>query len=160
MKLRRSLIDLALSAVAGYVGTKATEPVTMRLYQWESEAARAREDAARPYRIAAEKLSRLAGLDLDDKRLDQLALVFHYGPALQWAPLYPLLRRRTQLAPLPAGLSRDAAPSACWPRDSDPLRQAERGGCVGGRRRARSFLPCRQATRPGMDFLGGLERRW
>ncbi len=83
------------------------EPVSMRLYQWESEAARAREDAARPgkpYRIAAEKLSRLAGFNLDEKRLSQLALVFHYGLALQWAPLYPLLRRRTQLAPLPAGL--------------------------------------------------------
>ncbi len=79
----------------------------MRLYQWESEAARAREDAARPgkpYRIGAEKLSRLAGFNLDEKRLSQLALVFHYGLALQWAPLYPLLRRRTQLAPLPAGL--------------------------------------------------------
>ena len=114
MNLRRTLTDLALSAVAGYVGTKAMEPVSMRLYQWESDAARAREDAARPgapYRIAAEKLSRLAGLDLDEKRLDQLALVFHYGLALQWAPLYPLLRRRTQLAPFPAGLLTGAAMS-------------------------------------------------
>lgn len=83
------------------------EPVSMRLYQWESGAAWAREDAARPgkpYRIATEKLSRLAGFNLDAKRLGQLALVFHCGRALQWAPLYPLLRRRTQLAPLPAGL--------------------------------------------------------
>ena len=95
----------------------------MLRHQWKSEAARAREDAARPgepYRIAAEKLSRLTDLHLDDKRLDQLALVFHYGLdshyglALQWAPLYPLLLRRTQLTPLPAGrCSRDAALSAC-----------------------------------------------
>ncbi len=114
MKLSRTLTDLALSAVAGYVGTRAMEPVSMRLYQWESDAARAREDAARPgepYRIAAEKLSRLAGFNLDEKRLGLLALVFHYGLALQWAPLYPLLRRRTQLAPLPAGLLTGAAMS-------------------------------------------------
>lgn len=64
MKHRRTVADLALAAVAGYVGTKAMEPVSTRLYEWESDAARAREDAARPgapYRIAAEKLSRLAG---------------------------------------------------------------------------------------------------
>lgn len=114
MSLRRTLTDLALAAVAGYVGTKAMEPVSMRLYEWESDAARAREDAARPgapYRIAAEKLSYLAGLDLGDTRLDQLALVFHYGLAFQWAPLYPLLRRRTQLTALPAGLLTGAAMS-------------------------------------------------
>ena len=114
MQLRRTVTDLALAAVAGYVGTKAMEPVSMRLYEWESDASRAREDAARPgapYRIAAEKISRLAGADLHDHRLDQLALVFHYGLAVQWAPLYPLLRRRTRLAPLPAGLLTGAAMS-------------------------------------------------
>jgi hypothetical protein len=114
LKLSRTVTDLALSAAAGYVGTKAMEPVSMRLYQWESEADRAQEDAARPgepYRIAAEKLSRLAGFDLSEKQLSRLALVFHYGLALQWAPLYPLLRRRTQLAPLPAGLLTGAAMS-------------------------------------------------
>ncbi|SFE43300.1 DUF1440 domain-containing protein [Blastococcus tunisiensis] len=114
MQLRRTLTDLALSSVAGYVGTRAMEPVSMRLYQWEPDAARAREDSARPgapYRIAAERLSGLAGLDLEEKRLGQLALAFHYGLALQWAPLYPLLRRRTQLGPLPAGLLTGAAMS-------------------------------------------------
>lgn len=114
MKLRRTVLDLALSAVAGYVGTRAMEPVSMRLYEWESDAARAREDAARPgepYRIAAEKLSRLGGLDLSEKQRSRLALVFHYGLALQWAPLYPLLRRRTGLGPLSAGLLTGAAMS-------------------------------------------------
>ena len=114
MRLRRTLTDLALSAVAGYLGTRAMEPVSMRLYEWESDAARAREDAARPgepYRVAAEKLSRLAGLDLSEKQLSRLALVFHYGLALQWAPLYPLLRRRAGLGPLSAGLLTGAAMS-------------------------------------------------
>jgi hypothetical protein len=48
VKLTRTLIDLGLSAVAGYVGTKAMEPVSMKLYEFEPTAARAREDAARP----------------------------------------------------------------------------------------------------------------
>lgn len=114
MEFRRTMADLALAAVAGYVGTRAMEPVSMRLYQWESDAARTREDAARPgapYRIAAEKLTHLSGLHLDDERLDRLALAFHYGLALQWAPLYPLLRRRLQLTPLPAALLTGAAMS-------------------------------------------------
>ena len=83
------------------------EPVSMRLYEWASDAARAREDAARtgePCWIAAQKLSRLAGLDLNEKQLSRPALVFHHGLALQWAPLHPLLGRRTGLGPLPAGL--------------------------------------------------------
>jgi len=114
VKLHRTVLDLTLAAVAGYAGTRAMEPVSMRLYEWESDAARAREDAARPgepYRIAAEKLSRLTGLDLNEKQLSRLALVFHYGLALQWAPLYPLLRRRTGLGPLSAGLLTGAAMS-------------------------------------------------
>ena len=62
MKLPTSVTDLALSAAAGYLGTKAMEPASMKLYQLESEEARAREDAARPgapYRLAAEKLTKV-----------------------------------------------------------------------------------------------------
>ena len=72
---------------------------------------RGRGSPGEPYRIAAEKLSRLAGRDLNDKQLSRLALVFHHGLALQWAPLYPLLRRRTRLGPLSAGLLTGAAMS-------------------------------------------------
>ncbi len=114
MKPPRVLVDLALSAVGGYAATKAMEPVSMKLYEWESAEARAREDAVRPgppYRIAAEKLSRLVGVDLNGKRLDQVSLAFHYGLALQWAPLYPLLRRRTGLGPVTAGLATGGAMS-------------------------------------------------
>ncbi|MDT0278235.1 DUF1440 domain-containing protein [Blastococcus goldschmidtiae] len=114
MKPTRALIDLALSAVAGYVGTKAMEPVSMKLYELESPAARAREDAARPgapYRIAAEKLTGVFGLEFTDEQLDRLSLAFHYSLAIQWAPLYPLLRRRTGLGPAAAALATGAAMS-------------------------------------------------
>ena len=114
MRPTRALIDLTLSAVAGYVGTKAMEPVSTRLYELESPAARAREDAARPgapYRIAADKLTEVVGLELTEQQLNRLSLVLHYGLAIQWTPLYPLLRRRTSLVPAAAGLATGAAMS-------------------------------------------------
>jgi hypothetical protein len=47
-RVTTALADLGIGAVAGYVGTKAMEQVSMWLYQRESDADRAREDAARP----------------------------------------------------------------------------------------------------------------
>jgi hypothetical protein len=108
------LTDLALAPVAGYVGTKMMEPVGMKLYELESDDDRRREDEVRPgppYAIAARKAADLAGLDLSDKQLERLSLAFHYGLAIQWAPLYAVLRRRTSLAPVPAGLATGAAMS-------------------------------------------------
>jgi hypothetical protein len=108
------LIDLALAPVAGYVGTKVMEPVGMKLYELESEADRRREDEVRPgppYAMAARKAAGLVGLDLSDEQLERLALAFHYGLAIQWAPLYAVLRRRTSLGPVPAGLATGAAMS-------------------------------------------------
>jgi hypothetical protein len=52
---RAAAEDLAVAAVAGYLATKAMEPVSEELYELESDTDRAREDAARPgppYRIA------------------------------------------------------------------------------------------------------------
>ena len=89
--------DDALTQVTGYLATKAMEPVSMELYELESEADRAREDAARPgptYRIAAGKSARLVGVNLPDPQLDRASLGFHYGLAVSWAPVHALLRRR------------------------------------------------------------------
>lgn len=110
MRLPRVLLDLALSPVAGYAGTKAMEPVSMRLYELEPAVARTGEDAARPgppYRVAAEKITQALGVNLSEKRLRQLSLVLHYGLAVQGA----LLCRRTGLSPLTAGLVTGAAMS-------------------------------------------------
>lgn len=106
--------DLAVAALAGYLATKAMEPVSQKLYELESEADRAREDAARPgepYRVAADKVTPLLGLRLNDEQLNRAALVFHYGLAVSWAPLYAVLRRATRLRPLTAGLAAGSAMS-------------------------------------------------
>lgn len=114
MKTRRRLADLALSTLAGYVGTKAMEPVSMKLYQLQPPSAREREDAVRPgdpARIAAEKISRALGITLDEDQLRRAGTVLHHGLAIQWAPLYAVLRRRTRWSPVPAGLATGAAMS-------------------------------------------------
>lgn len=109
------LVDLALAPLAGYLGTKAMEPIGTWLYQLESQADRDREEAVRPgppYRIAAQKTAGLVGLELSESALDRAALGFHYGLAVSWAPTYALLRRHTALGPVAAGLASGAAMSA------------------------------------------------
>jgi len=104
--------DLPIATVAGYIGTKAMEPVAQKLYEWEPQADREREDAVRPgppFQIAAAKTLRLLGIDADEQATERLGLAFHYGLAIGWAPTYALLRRRTTLGPLNAGLASGAA---------------------------------------------------
>lgn len=103
-----------VAAVAGVIGTKAMEPVSMKLYQLQSGADRRREEEVRPgppYQIAAGKAARLAGVDLQGRALERAGLVFHYGLAISWAPVYQLLRRKTRLGPLAAGVATGAAMS-------------------------------------------------
>lgn len=112
--MRTLLTDLALAPAAGYVGTRVMEPVSSWLYELESEEDRRREDEARPgmpYAIAGRKTAHLLGLRLSERQMNRLALAFHYGLAVQWAPLYPLLRRQTSLGPIAAGLLTGAAMS-------------------------------------------------
>jgi hypothetical protein len=70
----------------------------MKLYELEPSSARDKEDAVRPgppYRVAAEKITQALGLTLTEEQLERASLGLHYGLALSWAPLYPLLRQRT-----------------------------------------------------------------
>lgn len=111
---RTLMTDLALAPIAGYVGTKLMEPAGAKLYELTPQQDRRREDEVRPgppYAIAARKTAELVGLTLSDKQHERLALAFHYGLAIQWAPLYPLLRRKTGLGPVAAGLATGAAMS-------------------------------------------------
>ena len=109
MGVRGAAGAVATWTVASYVGTKAMEPVSMFLYRHEPPQATAAEDAARPgapYRVAGEKITSALGLDLTDEVLDKVALGFHYGLAVSWAPLYGFLRRQVSLsAPLAALLT-------------------------------------------------------
>ncbi len=91
------------------------ERISSWLYEREGDADREREDAARPgppYRIAAQETTALMGPNLSETALDKAALVSHYGPGASWAPTYALLRRRTGLGPVAAGLTSGAAMSA------------------------------------------------
>lgn len=108
------IADLGIALISGYIGTKVMEPVSMKLYEMESDEDRQREDAVRPgppYELAAEKTAALVGVQLSDEQKQMVGLVFHYGLGMGWAPVYTLLRRRTSLHPLLAGLVAGAAMS-------------------------------------------------
>lgn len=69
--------DLAVAALAAYLGTKGMEPVSMRLYELESAQDRDRENSARPgppYQSAAQKIAARLGIELQGKALDRAAL--------------------------------------------------------------------------------------
>ena len=114
-KVRRALADIGAGIVGGYVGTKVMERVSMKLYELEPEEDRRQEDEVRPGDppiIAAGKTARLLGLDLSEEAVERLGLyLFHYGLGASWGPAYTLLRRKTDLAPVPAGLLLGAAMS-------------------------------------------------
>lgn len=114
MRVRDLAGDLVITTGASYLATKVMERVSMKLYELEPPAARAREDAARPGspdRIAAQKTTALFRWNASDSALDKAALLFHYGLAASWAPLYIALRRATSLGPVPAGLLTGASMS-------------------------------------------------
>lgn len=124
MKTVELLEDLAVASLAGYVGTKAMEPVSMKLYQLESEQARTQEDEARPgpmYQIAAQKIFGAFGITLEGKALQRGSMLMHYGLALSWSPLYVLLRRTTAMTPVGAGLTTGAAMSLIADEGMTPM---------------------------------------
>ncbi len=48
MHTRMAIADVGIGVIAGYVGTKVMEPVSMKLYELESAEARRRADEVRP----------------------------------------------------------------------------------------------------------------
>jgi uncharacterized membrane protein YagU involved in acid resistance len=114
MTVEELIGDLAIASLAGVVGTKVMEPVSMALYEAEPQADREREDAVRPgppYKIAAKKTLGAIGIDLEGDALEKAGMAFHYGLAISWAPMYALLRRSTRMNPIAAGLVAGAAMS-------------------------------------------------
>lgn len=107
MRFQDVVATTVVGLISGYAGTKVMEPVSMKLYEWESEEDRQREDAVRPgppYEIAARKASRLLGLQPGDEQIEAAGLVFHYGLGMSWGPVYLVLRRLTGLNPVATGL--------------------------------------------------------
>ncbi len=117
--------DVALGLIGGYVGTKVMEPVSMKLYEWESEEDRRREDTVRPgppYEIAARKTTQLLGLQLSDQQVETPGTIgFHYGLGMSWGVVYTLLRRRGGWHPLATGLGTGAAMSLIVDEGLTPL---------------------------------------
>ncbi len=107
MGLTQTVADIAIGMIGGYVGTQAMAPVSMKLYELESEQTRQQEDRVRPgppYEIAARKTTELLGLHLSDKQVEMVGtLGFHYGLGMSWGVVYQMLRRTTGLpAPMAA----------------------------------------------------------
>ncbi len=125
MPHQTAIADVGIGLISGYVSTKVMEPVSMKLYEWESEEARRREDAVRPgppYELAARKITGLLGLRLSDHQIQTLGTtLFHYGLGMSWGPVYTLLRRRTGLNPVAAGLGTGAAMSLIIDESLTPL---------------------------------------
>jgi uncharacterized membrane protein YagU involved in acid resistance len=125
MQTETIIADVGIGAISGYVGTKVMEPVSMTLYQWESEESRQQEDAVRPgppYEIAAKKTTGLLGIELSDQQVKTVGtLFFHYGLGVSWGPVYTVLRRQTNLNPVAAGLLTGAAMSLLVDEGLTPL---------------------------------------
>ncbi|SDY92841.1 hypothetical protein SAMN05661080_05050 [Modestobacter sp. DSM 44400] len=116
--------DLAVAAVAGYLATKAMEPVSMRLYELESEEDRQHEDAVRPgppYELAAKKIAASLEAELHGRALERASLAMHYELALSWSPVYGVLRRTRDIHPALAGLGTGAAMSLVADEAMAPL---------------------------------------
>ncbi len=125
MKVRELLSNVGTGMIGGYVGTKVMEPVSMKLYELESEKARRKEDEARPgppYLIAARKTTEALGIELSEDHLQKVAMyIFHYGLGMSWGPPYAFLRRWTRLNPVSAGLLTGAVMSLLVGETMTPL---------------------------------------
>ncbi len=125
MQSREVIANVGLGLIGGFVGTKVMEPVSMKLYEWEPEEARRQEDAVRPgppYELAARKITTLLGLTLSDQKIQTVGtILFHYGLGMSWGPVYTLLRRRTDLNPVAAGLGTGLAMSLIVDEGLTPL---------------------------------------
>ncbi len=75
------------------------------------DSARTPSDPARRIRSPPKSSPGCSSWTSASSKLNRLSRAFHYGLAIQWAALYPLLRRRTSLSPLTAGLATGGAMS-------------------------------------------------
>ncbi len=125
MRMREAISDIGVGMIGGYVGTKVMEPVSMKLYELESEEDRKREDEVRPgppFVIAARKTTEAFGIELSEEQIQALATYgFHYGLGMGWGPTYAFLRTWTDLDPVSAGLLSGALMSLIVDEGMTPL---------------------------------------
>lgn len=108
----QTLRDVALGAAGGIVGTYAMGLLSKKLYSYESEEKRRREEAVRsepPFMVLAERLLHQAGAEVTDQRKERLGMTLHWGYGMAWGAGYALLRRRIpalrRVGGLPFGLA-------------------------------------------------------
>ncbi|WP_341252283.1 hypothetical protein [Euzebya pacifica] len=109
------LTDAIVAATAGFAGTKMMEQVASRLVAMQPDTDQQREEEVRPgppFVLAACNLAEhVLGVELGQDQQMKVGMAFHHGAGLTWAPLYHLLRRRTSLGPVAAGLVTGASQS-------------------------------------------------
>lgn len=111
-RLRDAVEDVAIGAASGYVATRVMEAVSMKLYEWEPETDRKREDAVRPgepFEVAAAKTAEVLGISMTERQRNVASMAFHIGLGMGWSPLYALIRRRWRTRPVPTALGSVAA---------------------------------------------------
>ncbi len=125
MQVKELISDVGVGMIGGYVGTQVMERVAMKLYEWEPEEARRQEDEVRPGEppiVAARKTTQWFGFELSEEQIQMLGMyLFHYGLGMSWGPPYTLLRRKTNLGPVQAGLLVGAAMSLLVDEGMTPL---------------------------------------
>lgn len=100
------LLDVTVGILAGLAATKITEFAQQGLWALTPEATREEEQRVRPgppFRVAAEKTAKLAGVDLDEQQTDRAGMAFHYASGMIWGPVYCVMRRASGMNSLGAG---------------------------------------------------------
>jgi hypothetical protein len=108
-KTQSLLADLVDGAVAGVVATWLMGKVTTALYENENAQAREREDRARhgktAYGVAAEKATKLAGVEISDQERERYGAAIHWALGIAAGAVYGVLRRRLERASAARGLA-------------------------------------------------------
>ncbi len=107
MKASEATATVVTGMLSGYVGIKVMGIVTGKMYEWECEADRKREDDVRPGwpdQIAVCKIGTALGKQVDDVQAQRFGKIFHYGTGMVWAQVYTFPRTLTGMHPVAAWL--------------------------------------------------------
>lgn len=101
------LKDVLIGAIGGLIGTVVLEQITSKLYEWEGEEAKKKEEQLRaegdPPTILAKRISdQVLRLNLSDKKKEKLAIGIHYAFGAMAGALFGALEPRAPF--LSAGL--------------------------------------------------------
>lgn len=108
------VVDMAIGFFAGVVATKVTGYAQEASYRVMPNKVKEQEERVRPAdppEVAAKKIARLFGTELEGKKIETAASLVHYGLGTAWGPIYGLLRRSTGISAPAAGVASGAAMS-------------------------------------------------